>query len=77
MNSNINAEVCVIGGGLTGLTTAYYLSKAGLDNNTNFTGATFTIANNSNYKAVLGATAVSCQGTGDNATLFAGEVFRV
>lgn len=36
-------------------------------------GATvsFTIANNSNYKAVLGATAVSCQGTGDNATLFA------
>lgn len=29
LNSNINAEVCVIGGGLTGLTTAYYLSKTG------------------------------------------------
>lgn len=28
LNSNINTEVCVIGGGLTGLTTAYYLSKA-------------------------------------------------
>ena len=32
---------------------------------------TFTIANNSNYKAVLGSPAVSCQGTGENATLFA------
>jgi len=29
LNSNINTEICVIGGGLTGLTTAYYLSKAG------------------------------------------------
>lgn len=25
----INADVCIIGGGLTGLTSAYYLSKAG------------------------------------------------
>lgn len=27
VNENIKAEICVIGGGLTGLTTAYYLSK--------------------------------------------------
>lgn len=31
----------------------------------------FTIANNSNYKAVLGSTPVTCQGTGANAALFA------
>ena len=29
LNTNISADVCVIGGGLTGLTTAYYLSKEG------------------------------------------------
>ena len=27
---NIQADVCIIGGGLTGLTTAYYLSKSNL-----------------------------------------------
>ena len=27
IEDNINVSVCVIGGGLTGLTTAYYLSK--------------------------------------------------
>ena len=26
---NINADVCIVGGGLTGITTAYYLSKKG------------------------------------------------
>lgn len=30
LNSNIEADVCIVGGGLTGLTTAYYLSKANL-----------------------------------------------
>ena len=29
LQKNIKAEVCVIGAGLTGLTTAYYLAKAG------------------------------------------------
>ena len=29
LNENIETEVCIIGGGLTGLTTAYYLSKQG------------------------------------------------
>ena len=27
LEENKNADVCIIGGGLTGLTTAYYLSK--------------------------------------------------
>lgn len=35
---------------------------------------TFTIANNSNYVAVLGTTPVSCQGTGANASLFEGYI---
>ncbi len=30
LNHNCNADVCVIGGGITGISTAYYLSKAGL-----------------------------------------------
>ena len=34
----------------------------------------FTIANNSNYKAVLGSTPVTCQGTGANASLFEGYI---
>jgi glycine/D-amino acid oxidase-like deaminating enzyme/nitrite reductase/ring-hydroxylating ferredoxin subunit len=29
LNKNINVDVCIIGGGLTGITTAYYLSKQG------------------------------------------------
>lgn len=31
LNQNINTEVCIIGGGITGLTTSYYLSKANID----------------------------------------------
>ena len=31
LEKNIETQVCVIGGGLTGLTTAYYLSKKNLD----------------------------------------------
>ena len=30
LNKNINADVCIIGGGITGVSTAYLLSKAGL-----------------------------------------------
>ena len=30
LSENLNADVCVIGGGITGISTAYYLSKAGL-----------------------------------------------
>ena len=30
LEENIQADVCIIGGGLTGLTTAYYLSKTNL-----------------------------------------------
>ena len=30
LNNNINADVCIIGGGLTGLTTAYYLKDSNL-----------------------------------------------
>ncbi|MCI8309899.1 MAG: FAD-dependent oxidoreductase [Clostridia bacterium] len=29
LDKNINADVCIVGGGLTGITTAYYLSKKG------------------------------------------------
>ena len=29
LNENINTDVCIIGGGLTGITTAYYLIKQG------------------------------------------------
>lgn len=29
LDSDISSDVCIVGGGLTGLTTAYYLSKAG------------------------------------------------
>ena len=28
LEGNVNCDVCIIGGGLTGLTSAYYLSKA-------------------------------------------------
>lgn len=28
LKKEINCDVCIIGGGLTGLTSAYYLSKA-------------------------------------------------
>lgn len=31
LEENIETQVCIIGGGLTGLTTAYYLSKEGID----------------------------------------------
>ena len=31
LEENIETQVCIIGGGLTGLTTAYYLSKEGVD----------------------------------------------
>lgn len=31
LNKNIEADVCVIGGGLTGISTAYYLANRGLD----------------------------------------------
>lgn len=30
LNKNVDADVCIIGGGLTGLTTAYYLAKTNL-----------------------------------------------
>lgn len=29
LNSNIDCDICIIGGGITGITTAYYLSKKG------------------------------------------------
>ncbi len=29
LDSNCNADVCIIGGGITGISTAYYLSKSG------------------------------------------------
>ena len=28
LDHSINCDVCIIGGGITGMTTAYYLSKA-------------------------------------------------
>lgn len=28
LQEDVNTDVCIIGGGLTGLTSAYYLSKA-------------------------------------------------
>ncbi len=28
LEKDVNCDVCIIGGGLTGLTSAYYLSKA-------------------------------------------------
>ncbi len=31
LNENITTEVCIIGGGITGITSAYYLSNKGLD----------------------------------------------
>ena len=31
LDSNINTDVCIIGGGITGITCGYYLSKAGLN----------------------------------------------
>ena len=31
LKKDLSTEVCIIGGGLTGLSTAYYLSKAGID----------------------------------------------
>ena len=31
LEKNINTDVCIIGGGLTGLTTAYYLKNSGLN----------------------------------------------
>ncbi len=30
LDKNIDVDVCVVGGGITGISTAYYLSKAGL-----------------------------------------------
>ena len=29
LNSSINCDICIIGGGITGITTAYYLTKKG------------------------------------------------
>lgn len=29
LNKNIDVDICVVGGGLTGITTAYYLTKQG------------------------------------------------
>ena len=31
LEKDINTDVCIIGGGLTGLTTAYYLKNSGLN----------------------------------------------
>ncbi len=31
LSTNSNVDVCIVGGGITGLTTAYYLSKKGYD----------------------------------------------
>ena len=31
LDRNINVDVCIIGGGITGISTAYMLTKAGLN----------------------------------------------